>query len=219
MKWILLTIIKSPALHFVVLGIIASALYMYLKPLDRETIHVTTQTIDALVQQRESIVPNPVTPKERQLLIQSHIEDEVLLREAYKRGFDKSNYRVRKQLLNLMRTSLSDVIPEPSVAQLRVFYDEHQDRYQTSPSRSFEHVFFAFNSSKQPPDPAPFIEQLQETTDVASFGEFSPLGNAFSKASFEYIAGTFGKPFAQTVFKLTLNTSIRGLGWERAYIA
>lgn len=221
MKWIFLTVVKSPALHFAILGVIVSGLYTHLKPPDRETIHVTTQTIDALVQQRESIVQNSVTPEERQSLTQAHIEDEVLLREAYKRGFDKSNYRVRKQLLNLMRASLSDVTPEPSVAQLRAFYDEHQGRYQISPSRSFEHVFFAFNSTEQPQDPAQFIQQLQEVSDFSSLGEYSPMDKTFSKTPFEFAAGMFGKPFAQTVFKLPLNTwrgpieSFRGIHYVR----
>ena len=120
MKVTLTPVLKSPILHFIVLGSVA---YTYLKPTDRETITVTTQTIDALVQQRESITQNPFTPAERQSLIQEHIEDEILLREAYKRGFDKNDYRVRKRLLNIMRSSLSEVIPEPSVTQLRAFYD------------------------------------------------------------------------------------------------
>ncbi|ETX08247.1 peptidyl-prolyl cis-trans isomerase [Candidatus Entotheonella palauensis] len=225
MKWIFLTVVKSPAVHFAVLGIIVSGLYTSLKPPDREIIHVTTQTIDALVQQRESIVPNLVTPEERQLLTQAHIEDEVLLREAYKRGFDKSNYRVRKQLLNLMRTSLSDVIPEPSSAQLRAFYHEHQARYRTSPSRSFDQVFFAFNSTEQPQDPAQFLKQLQRATGFASLGVYSPLGNTFSKVPFEFTAGTFGKPFARTVSELSLHTwhgpieSFRGIHYVRVTAA
>ena len=99
------SLLKSPTLHFILLGMVAFTAYSYLKPPDRETIQVTTQTIDALIQQQESITQNPVSPDGRQLIVDSHIEDEVLLREAYKRGFDKNDYRVRKRLLNIMRSS------------------------------------------------------------------------------------------------------------------
>ena len=58
--------------------------YTHLKPPDRETIRITTQTIDALVQQWESMTQKPTTPEERQIIIQGHIEDDILLREAYK---------------------------------------------------------------------------------------------------------------------------------------
>lgn len=215
-------LLKSPILHFAILGFIAFALYTNLKPPDRETIYVTTQTIDALVQQRESITQSPVTPQEREVIIEGHIEDAVLLREAYKRGFDKNDYRVRKRILNLMRSSLSEVIPEPSMSQLRAFYKENKERYQTSPSRSFDQVYFSFASAKQPENPERFLEKLKGMSDITGVGEFSAaLGNKFSIASFRTIALTFGKPFADSVFKIPLNKwqgpieSFRGIHYVR----
>ena len=221
MKVTLTPVLKSPILHFIVLGSVAFAAYTYLKPTDRETITVTTQTIDALVQQRESITQNPFTPAERQSLIQEHIEDEILLREAYKRGFDKNDYRVRKRLLNIMRSSLSEVIPEPSVTQLRAFYEKNKQRYLTSPARSFEHVYFSFTSAKLPERPEQFINKLREADDLAGLGEFSRMGNTFSKTSFQTTAINFGKPFAQVVFDMPLNRwrgpveSFRGIHYVR----
>ena len=225
MKTIATSALKSPILHFVILGFFAFILYENLIPPDRETIRVTTQTIDSLVQQRESITRNPVTAKERQVIIAGHIEDEVLLREAYKRGFDKNDYRVRKRILNIMRTALSEVILEPSVAQLRAFYEENKARYLTSPSRSFEHVYFSFASAKLPEKPEQFIKQLQASIDIAGLGESSLMGNKFSKASFQNTAITFGKPFAQILFELPLNQwhgpieSFRGIHYVRVTAA
>ncbi len=86
MKAIIYFVLKSPILHFILLGTVAFVVYTRLKPPDRETIHITTQTIDALVQQRESIAQKAITPETRQSLIAGHVEDEILLREAYKRG-------------------------------------------------------------------------------------------------------------------------------------
>ena len=56
MKSIASNILKSPILHFLVLGTAVFFLYVTLKPPDRETIRVTTQTIDALVQQGQAYV-------------------------------------------------------------------------------------------------------------------------------------------------------------------
>ena len=185
-------VLKSPIVHFILLGAVAFAAYSHLKPAGRETITVTSQTIDALVQQRESITRNPFTEKERQDIIEGHIEDEILLREAYKRGFDKNDYRVRKRMLNIMRSSLSEVIPEPSAEQLRAFYQANRERYLTSPSRSFEQVYFSFASHEQPADPDAYIRQLEKTDDISKLGEFSPLGNRFDKTPFERTAAIFG---------------------------
>jgi hypothetical protein len=59
-----------------------------------------------------------------------------------------------------MRTSLSEIIPEPTVAQLRADYEANRDRFLSSPSRSFEQVYFSFASSELPSDPDACIQQL-----------------------------------------------------------
>ena len=206
MKSTIASLLKSPILHFILLGLVAFSAYTRLKPPDRETIHITTQTVDALVQQQESISQKAITPEERQSIIEGHIEDEVLLREAYKREFDKNDYRVRKRILNIMRTSLSEVIPEPSVAQLRAFYEANRDRYLTSPSRSFEQVYFSFASANLPEEPEAFITQLEAANDISKLGDFTlSLSGRYSKSSFQAAAITFGKPFAQLVFDMPLN--------------
>lgn len=205
MQSITASVLKSPILHFILLGIVTFAAYTHLKPPDRETIPVTTQTIDALIQQRASITQNPVSSEDRQTLIAGYIEDEILLREAYKRGFDKNDYRVRKRILNIMRSSLSDVVPEPSVAQLRAYYEASKERFLTSPSRSFEQIYFSFTSDALPSDTQEYIRQLEQTVDISKLGEYTPMGNRFSKTSFQRTAALFGKPFAQILFDLPLN--------------
>ena len=215
------SILNSPILHFVILGLAAFFLYEKFKPEEREVITITTQTIDALVLQRESIAAGPVTPEERQLLIEGHIEDEVLLREARKRGFDNNDYRVRKRLLSVMRSSLTEVIPEPSQAQLRAFFEEKKEQYTTSPSVSYEHVFFDFSSKDLPPDPQEFIRQLTESKNPLKMGEFFLMGNKYGNYSFQMTAGSFGKPFAEFVFNLDPGTwagpveSFRGIHYVR----
>ena len=199
-------VLKSPVLHFVVLGTAVFWAYTEFRPTDRETIVVTTQTIDALIQQRESITQDPITAEEKQNLIAGHIEEEILLREAYKRGFDKNDYRVRKRILNLMRSYMSEVIPEPSLAQLRAYYQQNKERFLTSSSRSFEQIYFSFAGANQPQDPAQFLQQLKGASDTSDLGDFSTsLSNRFTRTSFQTTAITFGKPFARIVFDLPLN--------------
>jgi len=201
--------LKSPILHFILLGLVAFSAYTHFKPPDRETIHITTQTIDALVQQQESISQKAISPEERQSIIEGHIEDEVLLREAYKREFDKSDYRVRKRILNIMRTSLGEVILEPSTAQLRAFYEANKERYLPSPSRSFEQVYFSFDSANLPEKPEQFIKQLQATNDISNLGDFNlRLSHRYRKSSFQATAITFGKSFTEALLDMPLSTWI-----------
>jgi hypothetical protein len=66
-------------------------------------------------------------------------------------------------------------------------------------------VYFSFASAKLPDNPEKFLQQLEGVSDISGVGEFSLMGNKFSKASFQTTAINFGKPFAQVVFKLPLN--------------
>ena len=65
------------------------------------------------------------------------------------------------------------------------------------------------------------MDEACETTDIAGLGEFTPIGNKFTKASFQTTAINFGKPFAQTIFELPLNQwrgpieSFRGVHYVR----
>ncbi len=81
MKDIVTSVVKSPILHFVLLGVLAFVAYTHLKPADPEIIRITTRTTDALIQQQQSINQNPNNADERQTLIERHIEYEILLNE------------------------------------------------------------------------------------------------------------------------------------------
>ena len=93
------TIFNSPILQFLILGGLLFIVYTKVKPGSKETIRVTQQTVDALVQGQLELVNRELTPEEIDELILGHIEDEVLLREAYKRGVDKNDGRVRRRVL------------------------------------------------------------------------------------------------------------------------
>ena len=201
----LLKLLKSPVLHLLILGTVGFFGYKVLKPSGNETIRVSSQTIDALVQQEESLSQIPVSEERKQLLIRSYIEDEILIREAYKQKLDKGDSRVRKRILNIMRSSLTEDVPEPSSAQLRTYYKENQVRYLTGPSRSFSNVYFSFNNSDLPNDPQSFIAQLKRSPIPEAQGEIFSMGGNYSKHTFRQTSQMFGKPFAERLFNSPLN--------------
>ena len=198
-------ILQSPVLHFLVLGLVAYIIYSNFKPGTRETITITSQTIDALIQQRESISQIAVDEEEKQSIINGFIEDEILIREANKSGQVESDGRLRRRILQIMRSSLTEVVTEPSVSQLQAFYNENEAKYETAISRSFVHVYYSFASEKLPPDPESYLETLEQLSEVNGIGDFFQMGNTLSKYSYRQIAQIFGKPFAEMIFSEKLN--------------
>ena len=197
---------RSPILLFLFLGIVAWLVYMLLRPAPNETIIVSSQTIDALVRQQEELSQYPLDQDEIDLLIESYIEDEILINEAFKRGLVKNDYRIRKRITSMMRSSLTDNYPEPSQIQLMQFYEANSDKYLSDTSISFWSVFYSFSSEEIPDDTVGFIMQLKNSKDPLSYGEYSTFGSKFTRYTFRQGAMLLGRPFMEKIFDAELNS-------------
>jgi len=158
---------RDPILHFVLLGALAFAAYSMLTPDPTETIVVPPETLRGLEARRAEILGRPLTGEERARIKNEFIEDEILMREAYRRGLDRSDSRVRDRLLTLMRGSLDETVPDPDRQQLEAYFHEHIDRYWDQESIDFVHVFFPHGSEATPADDAAFL-------DILTRGAFTP---------------------------------------------
>jgi len=158
---------RDPILHFVLLGALAFAVYTGLTPKATETIVVPAETLRGLEARRAGILGRPLTDEERTRIKNAFIEDEILMREAYRRGFDRSDSRVRDRLLTLMRGTLDETVPDPDRQQLETYFREHIDRYWDQESITFDHVFFPQGSEATPADAPAFL-------DLLARGAFAP---------------------------------------------
>ena len=115
-------IIREPILAFFLLGGLFYALSIAIRPAaDLETIEIRAETVRALIQQQEELLGRTLSGKEVRDVVQGYVDDEVLLREARRRGFDEDDFRVRKRLLTMMRSTLDEPVAEPSVAKLQAY--------------------------------------------------------------------------------------------------
>ena len=194
-------LLSDPLIPFAILGGLIAAAYLWLQPETEavETITIRPESIAALVQNEELLTGRPVDEEAKKRLRESYIDDEVLLREARRQGLDKTDSRVRKRLLGVMRFSATSVVPEPSRAQLEVYYKENLDQYRSPPSVTFDHVYFGFDSEAVPADPAEFIAELGASDDPISLGETAFPSNHVKRASRRDLVGSFGAEFASAV--------------------
>ncbi|MGI9399928.1 MAG: peptidyl-prolyl cis-trans isomerase, partial [Rhizobiaceae bacterium] len=133
---------------------------------EREEIIVDRTTSDFLIKQRSELLLRPLTQTEEQDVIESFIEDEILFREAKKKGFDSSG-RIRKLMIQNMRFFLASELPKPSEDDLRAFYKEQKVGFERPPSLSLDHVFFT--DAKAVPETT--LTTLRGGADPATFGD------------------------------------------------
>ena len=138
----MLRLLREPLLQFLGIAALLFVSNAYLAGDEREVITVDAATRDYLVQQRRDLLLRPLTTREESDVIDKFVKDEILVREARKRGFGNSS-RIRIQLIQNMRFFLTSEIPEPTEEDLRVFFEENVERFETKPTIRFEHVFFS----------------------------------------------------------------------------
>ena len=198
-------LLRNPLFLFIILGLAAFILYSWLKPDNKEEIRVTSQIVADLVAQDEAL--NLKSPDEERIqeLIENYIQEEIMLREAFELGYHTSDGRVRKRLLNLMRTSLQDQIPEPSYNQLQAYFEENIQEYSTGETRTFLQIYYDPSLNEDIPDLTTIKTQYADYLGEERAGDFAPVSNRQIQNSYELVGRTFGKEIADAVFSAELN--------------
>lgn len=105
--------LRAPALHFAVIGAALFAGFglrgdaSSTTQAPREAIVIGASQVDQLVARFQRSTGLPVTPRDAETLVEREIEEEILFREARRRGFDRGDSGVEWRLIEKM-TFLSD---------------------------------------------------------------------------------------------------------------
>jgi hypothetical protein len=164
-------------------------------------ISLDSRTIDAVIEGRTATEARELTAREREQAIEDHVREEILLREAYRHGWHLEDGHVRQRLVLAMRSALLEDLPEPSLAQLRAFYQANAERYRTPMAVTFSHVFFADHSLRTA-DAASVLRSLNDGADPRRMGDEFWLGSTMVRQTRHQLAGALGASFADDVFAL-----------------
>lgn len=190
---------KEPLFHFLIL---ASLLFLFdhlLSSNQKEKIIVDRQTVEFLIKQREDLELRKLSPEERKQTVDLFVEDEILYSEAYKRGLDKGDSRMRRNLILKMRGLLTGDLKQPTGKDLRDYFEANRENFTRPATVSLQHVFFS--DPTQLPDN--ILEKLQTGMDPSKIGEFhSSIGPSLPHLSRIGLVGTFGAEAARTILAI-----------------
>jgi hypothetical protein len=132
---------------------------------------------------------------EKKMVTDNYIADELLFREAVKRGVHLTDRSIRQRMIDKMRFLTVKQPADPTETQLRSYYAKHPGLYQIEPSMSFDHVFFA----QAPENDVEILAHLDAGQAVA--GDDFWMGHAMSRYGESMISSMFGLPFLDTLRK------------------
>lgn len=191
---------SEPLVLFVVLGSVLYAMWVLAAPTDTETVRVEEAALRAIETQQVELLGRDLTEEEMTELREGFIDDEVLLREALRRGLQYSDFRTRQRLTRIMRGALTETVADPSVAQLQAYFRDNIDRFTSSESASIEHVFFPWGEEVREDEIQQILANLRAGADPQLFGSTSMVaGRQLPRQTRSDLVRLFGADLADWV--------------------
>jgi parvulin-like peptidyl-prolyl isomerase len=210
---------KSPLMHIVLfgclLGVILVVVFGRPSAVDDDTRVVVTAS--DIAQMRAGWMRRWMrepTAAELRGLIESFVHDEVLYREAVRRGYDKDDGLVR-QTLRLKMEFLGEAQAqktEPSLEEMQAYYAMRKERYRVPPTVSFVHIYF--NSDKRGDKTEvdakqalkKLVAQNSDLEKLSGYGDRFMLKDHYVGQDEQQIRRDFGGTFAEQVVSLAPGT-------------
>jgi len=199
------TVSREPLVLFAVLGAVLYGAWTAIAPREKTLVKVEISALRALEKAEEELLGRPLTKEERVVREEFYVNDEVLLREALGRGLQWSDARVRKRLLQIMRESLAERLPDPSTSQLQAHFRDNKDRFTVDESATLEQVLFPWGEEVKEEETGKALEALRSGQDPELFGASSPpVPRRMGRATRGSLIRTYGlgPEFADAVERL-----------------
>jgi len=200
-------LVREPLLHFLILG--AGIYFVYSHSATRGTDSKRVVVSAGQIQNLASIFARtrmrPPTGTELRALIDDHVREEILAREAAAQGLDRDDPIIKRRLRQKMEFVAEDLAAdlEPTEAQLQAFLAANASKFSTDASFSFRQVYFSpeKRGNAVMKDAASLLAKLVTATDKA--GAAARGGDRLSMIEAEYkslstreVAEIFGDGFA-----------------------
>lgn len=207
-------ILREPLVHFLLVGAAIYALYAALSPStktdDETVVRVTAGQVAALLDGFQKSWDRAPNPDELAGLIDQHVRETILYREALAMGLDREDVIVRRRLAQKVEFLSQDLLaPEtPDDAALRAWFAERRGRYREPARVTFTHLFFDRDrrGERALADADAILAALgvREPSSelLGEFGDPFLLQAYFSDRSEEEIGRLFGAEFAASLLGL-----------------
>ena len=193
---------RSPLIVFLLLGAGAFAVDRWLDGAGAgRVVTVTEEQIGAIHERWAAQWGRPPTGRELEGLIDEAVREEILYREAQRRGLDRDDPIVRRRLAQKMMFLLEDSAAAPAAAggDIDAYYAAHAERYRGPRRTTFRHVFLSRERSADPEgDAAALLRELRAGAgdEWRRRGDPFPLLREYAGRTDQEIAELFGGGFA-----------------------
>ena len=210
----------EPLVHFLIAGALLFGLYRLAAGPEADPrpdrIVVGAEQVAVLAETFRRTWLRPPTSEEIERLVQDHIDEEVLYREALALGLDRDDLVVRRRLRQKMEFLHLDLLEEaaPGEEELAAFLERHPERFREPPRRDFRQVYVqrSGDDASDRQRARALLGQLLEDPGAEALGDSTLLPEAMRGADAQQVASSFGDDFAAALFALPADSRGRWQG-------
>ena len=226
--------LKDPLLYFLLLGGALFALFQWVagdasRVMEQTSeIVVSAGRIQALSQSFKKVWQRPASEAELEGLIQEHIREEVLYREALAMGLDRDDTIVRRRMRQKMEFLSEDLVSlgKPSEAELQAFLTAQPERFRQDTRFSFRQVYLNVNKrdTSAEADALALLAKLREQNgDASKIGDRLMIPHRFENEPEREVSRALGKQFLQSLRNTPLGSwqgpIVSGFGLHLVHIS
>jgi len=205
-------LLQNPIVNIVVLGALLGVALVFVKgpPTSREDHYRVVITASDLDQLRGAWFrrwQREPTLMEFRGILEDHIREEVLYREALSRGYDRDDVIIRRAMRQKMEFLGETVADRAEITdeEIRAYFALRTERYREPPRVSFVHVYFSTDTRGEhvEADVQAALEELRkqdpDAFQLAAWGDRFMLHSQYVQQSEQNLRLAFGKDFAAEV--------------------
>ena len=201
--------LKDPLAVFLLLGVVIFAVDAWGPDPDDEVINVGVLDIARLSDQWRAQMGRDPTETELAGLVDAHVREEMLVREALRMGLDANDVIIRRRLAQKLTFLTEDLaLLEPATdAQLAEFFEADVERYRVPARFTFSHIYFS--PDRRETARADAAAALPEVTEDnwRTIGDPFMLRRTYAHVTVGDIRKDFGTAFSEALPRL------EGDGW------
>jgi peptidyl-prolyl cis-trans isomerase C len=226
---------REPLVHFLAIGGLLFAVYGVLYPssaprADPKRIELTVDDLRQLEIAFAAQWERAPNTEELAGLVEEHVREEVLYREALALGLDKDDTIVKRRMAQKMGFLAEDLAAtrQPTTAELQAWFEKHSERFALPARATFRLLYFS--PDKRGPhasdDALKALETLrgqpESSPTTAALADRFMFQDYYPDRTPDQLAKDFGPKFAQALFKLKPGSwqgpIESGLGWHLVWI-
>ena len=199
---------RSPLVVFLLLGAGVFAVDRWLDDAGAgRVVTVTEEQLGAIRERWAAQWGRPPTGRELEGLIDETVREEILYREARRRGLDRGDAIIRRRLAQKMTFLLEDsaeasATGAAAAGDIETYYADHAERYREPRRTTFRHVFLSRDRRADPQgDAAALLRRVRggDGDGWRQLGDPFVLLREYADRTDQEIAELFGGRFAATL--------------------